>query len=376
MIPAHDIAKVRETLQNAKSVLVVIGQKPNIDSAAAALSLYFALEKQGKSAQVVCQTLPTVGFGEVIGIDKITNELQGRNLVISIDYIEGSIEKVSYNLDGDKFNLVIHTPPDAKPITKDKIHYATAGIDTDCIVAIGCASSSDAGTFLTGSNQLTTKAPIINIDYHQNNANFGQVNIVDRTAHSCCEMIFAIIKALAVEADPDIAANIYLGISSATNHFQDQYISAEVFEAAAWCLRNGAKISQVPPFRSPQVNSAGQTQDRVSESKIPSAVFKQPFSPGDAASDEFFTNLFAPTNQPTPMQSGQVKGDQSRPSRPPMPLVTPQKQPAPIYSGQTAPITTNRPSQGDETSDQDPNQPDIDPSWVAPPKIYRGGSES
>ena len=61
----------------------------------------------------------------------------GKNLVISFPYQEGSIEKVSYNIENDKFNLVIEPRENYPVITPEMIKYSYGGGNTDLIITVG-----------------------------------------------------------------------------------------------------------------------------------------------------------------------------------------------------------------------------------------------
>jgi len=104
-----DFTSIEEALGSAQTFAVVLPKNLSQDKIAAALSLGLALKKVNKDVQVVCSTPMTVAYSSLVGVNRITNKLKGKNLVVSFDYTNDSIEKVSYNIDeqGNKFNLVI-----------------------------------------------------------------------------------------------------------------------------------------------------------------------------------------------------------------------------------------------------------------------------
>ena len=64
-------------------------------------------------------------------------------------------------------------------------------------------------------------------------------------------MIASILKILNLPFDEDMAVNLLAGIKSATNNFQSTNVSAETFEAAALCLRAGARQAEEKKVASP-----------------------------------------------------------------------------------------------------------------------------
>src|SRR3990170_5690812 len=159
-----NINQTRTILENAKSILIVLGQNPSYDAVASALSFYLSLSAAGKQISVVSPTEMTVGYNELIAVDKIGKTIgsdNGRNLIISFPYQEGSIEKVSYNIENDTFNLVIE-PRDGYPsITSDMMRYTSAGNGShDVIVTVGCSTISDLGQLLTANQNLLSEKPV------------------------------------------------------------------------------------------------------------------------------------------------------------------------------------------------------------------------
>ncbi|MBI4039418.1 hypothetical protein HY388_01160 [Candidatus Daviesbacteria bacterium] len=345
MLPAHEITKVRELLLQSKNILIALPQNPNVDQTAAALCLYFALKKVGKSAQVVCADRPTVELSAVIGADLISDQVSGGNLVISIDYTEGSIEKVSYNVEGDKFNLVIHTPPDASPVTTDKIRFSSSGMVADCIVCIGALSLDDLGKIVKDNQASFSQATIVNIDRQTANTRYGSINVIDKIASSISEMVFLILRSLSQEPDPDIVRNVFAGVLSATDNFQSPHVSPEAFEAAAWCLRHGARPKNKQP-----------DQALLLEQK-PTAITK------DAS--ELFTKIFA-------KDAADVLPVVGNPVPNPKPDVINEQK---VVNQQLANFKMSQ--ELDDIEDDVPDDPlMVDPNWTKPPKVYRGSSES
>ncbi len=81
---------------------------------------------------------------------------------------------------------------------------------------------------------------VINIDHHASNLNFGDFNWVDADASSVCEMIYEFIKEIDVRITPDMASNIYLGISTDTGNFTHANTSAKCMNIAAKMIACGA----------------------------------------------------------------------------------------------------------------------------------------
>jgi len=97
----------------------------------------------------------------------VRNEVDGRNLLISFNYVQDSIEKVSYNVEGNKFNLIIQPKIGFPSLDTKTINYTYFGINSDLIFVIGAQQLKDLGHFYDSERDIYTKKPVINIDYHQ-----------------------------------------------------------------------------------------------------------------------------------------------------------------------------------------------------------------
>lgn len=250
-----NITSFQDSIAKAKNILVLLPANPTLDKAAAALSLFLSLKKQNKQVLVACSTPMTVGFNRLFSIDKITDKIGNRNLIISFDYLKDAIEKVSYNIENDKFNLVVEPRPGAQPLKTDKVNYSYAGTEADLIIVIGASRLEDLDSLYINEKKTFEKAQIVNLDYKRTNMRFGQLNLLDNKAASCSEIVADLLKRVNLPVDQDIATNILAGIEANTSNYQSPETSAKTFAAAAWCLENGAKKGYInfnrPTFPTP-----------------------------------------------------------------------------------------------------------------------------
>ncbi len=236
-----ETAKFKELLEKAKNVLIVTHERPTADSIGSSLALYMGLVNQGKTVTVACPDPITVELSNFIGVNKVVSEVGKQNFVISLDYVDGSIEKVSYNIDGDTFNLVIEPRSGFEPFTPGKVHFASAGINADCIVTIDTIHLGGLKKLYEADKELFASKPVINVDRHPNNAHFGQYNLVDPQVAATAEIVHELLTALGVAMTQDIATNLLNALFTATDGFQSTSVSARTFQIAADCMAKGAK---------------------------------------------------------------------------------------------------------------------------------------
>jgi nanoRNase/pAp phosphatase (c-di-AMP/oligoRNAs hydrolase) len=306
---------LRNLIENSNGLIVTTKANPTMDSFAASLALFLSLSATGKQISIACSSQPTVEYSSLIGLDKLTtrlNQSQGRNLVISFPYQEGSIEKVSYNIENDLFNLVIEPREGYPEITPQMMSYATSGGNIDTIIIVDTPSLQELGYIYNSNQKLFQEKTVVNIDSHENNSNFGKINIVDPNAASTSEIIPYIINACNLNMHEDIAKNILMGISSASQNFTSIKTSSSTFEAASLCMRYVRKnisqdkpqITQNIPFQKTypqQQTNQFQKQNQNSFSNkqsFPQNLTKQQFPP--KKQDQFTSNQPAEIDKPIP----------------------------------------------------------------------------
>lgn len=236
-----DITKVKELVDKASSILVVTHEHPNFDSIGSALTLSLGLTGLGKKVTVVCPDPITVELSNFIGVQKVGKEVSGKNFIISLDYEDGSIDKVSYNIEGNKFNLVIEPRAGYEGFSADKVHYSSAGAGGDLIITVDTIHLGGLKKIYDDNKALFDGKPVINIDRHPNNAKYGKVNLVDSDASSTVEIVARLLSHMGVALTQDIATNVLNALYGATNNFQNPNVSIQSFELAAACMKAGGK---------------------------------------------------------------------------------------------------------------------------------------
>ena len=85
--------------------------------------------------------------------------------------------------------------------------------------------------------------PVLNLDHHTTNTEFGDVNWVVSTAGSTCELVYYLLRAAGRSLDPVTASLLFAGIYTDTVGFSLPTTSAETLETAAALVRAGADVA-------------------------------------------------------------------------------------------------------------------------------------
>jgi len=87
--------------------------------------------------------------------------------------------------------------------------------------------------------------PLLNIDHHLPNLNFGDVNLVAPQASSTAEVVLRLLEYMPVLLDTEIATALLAGIVTDTRGFRTNNVNAQVMRAALRLMEAGASLPYI-----------------------------------------------------------------------------------------------------------------------------------
>ncbi|MHC4661409.1 MAG: DHH family phosphoesterase [Planctomycetota bacterium] len=187
-------ARVKERVDAGKKFLITAHVNLDGDAIGSALALAHVLEKQGKTANIVCDSMVPDCF-------KFLTEI-------------GNIKH----------------PPENLEERYDAIFY----LDVGNRHRIGSVKE-----FIDGS------VPEINIDHHASNGGFGAVDVLDHEASAVGEILADLFAALGWELDEVSATQLFTAIYTDTGRFSFANTSPHTFEVAARLAEHGVDIENI-----------------------------------------------------------------------------------------------------------------------------------
>lgn len=192
------IKKLHESILESQNILILTHNNPDLDATSSIFSLSYILDHFNKPYTILFRQQP---------------------------------HKYLLSLDAHKPYEVDEQIP-AQPLSHD------------CIIIL------DSGDFLhTGFEEqliaLKGKVMIVNIDHHQTNTNFGDINIVAPGAVSTTEIIYDIFQNFKIKITEKIANHILAGILTDTNNFTNFNTTSKSLEIASDLIAKGSNISRV-----------------------------------------------------------------------------------------------------------------------------------
>jgi phosphoesterase RecJ-like protein len=126
--------------------------------------------------------------------------------------------------------LRVGLEPPVSPITE---HF-------DAIVMLECPSLARSGL-----QDSLTGLPVLNMDHHLGNENYGDVNWVDAASPALGEMILRLSRAMGLPLGARAATALLVALSSDTGGFRFANATARAFEAGARLVDAGADPTEV-----------------------------------------------------------------------------------------------------------------------------------
>jgi phosphoesterase RecJ-like protein len=117
--------------------------------------------------------------------------------------------------------------------------------DFDLYIFVDCGASYMSKYQETKPELLSKKTPIINIDHHNSNDNFGNLNLVMPKAASTTYMLWLFFVNQKIIITPHIATALMAGLYFDTGSFQHDNVTAEVLKCASDLTQKKANIELI-----------------------------------------------------------------------------------------------------------------------------------
>jgi phosphoesterase RecJ-like protein len=113
----------------------------------------------------------------------------------------------------------------------------------DLIISLDCSDLERLGRFT--QMQAFESTPLLNIDHHLTNLNYGDVNLVDIRASSTAEVVLGLLEYMAIPIDTELATCLLTGIVTDTRGFRTSNVTVQVMEAALRLMSAGASLPYI-----------------------------------------------------------------------------------------------------------------------------------
>lgn len=241
------IQQLEKLLEGSKNILIILPQNPTGDAIGSGWAFYYFLEKKG-----IVPTLAFVdGFNELERFkflpkpENISSSIaEAKEFILVFNTKYNKISNVKPEFFDDELRISI--TPEKGSIDPRDFSFIPAKSKYDAIVVLDSPDKETLGKIFEENPDIFYEVPLVNIDHHSNNENFGQINIVSITSSSTAEVLFDIMEKIGVEImDEKISNCLLTGIISGTESFQRKNTTPKSLQVAAKLMDNGAKQQEI-----------------------------------------------------------------------------------------------------------------------------------
>lgn len=241
--------QITNLLDKSQKILLLTHAKADCDGLGAALSASLILKDLGKEVTVATNDPTPDNLQFLPAMNILQYSLSSKkDFVISLNTDKTPVGKIKYNVEGNQVNIII-TPKTGAISEKDLAFSQGAGA-YDLIFVFDSGNLEHLGTLYEQNTEMFFEIPVINIDHHPSNTEFGRVNMVDVTASSTTEILLDFFQYMEKKYNKkliteDIATLLLAGIITDTGSFQHANTSPKAMENAARLLDLGARQQEI-----------------------------------------------------------------------------------------------------------------------------------
>jgi phosphoesterase RecJ-like protein len=126
--------------------------------------------------------------------------------------------------------------------TERLLEQPVPGRSFDCVIATDCASLERLGHTAAC---IENRRLLINIDHHESNTRYGDINWISAREPSTGEIIFRLLKEAGWSITPDIADCLFTAVSTDTGSFQYPTTRPSTYHVAAELVKRGASLARI-----------------------------------------------------------------------------------------------------------------------------------
>ncbi len=237
-----------EIIKRYKRILVVPHANVDPDGLSSALACYQVFKSLGKDVTVICPDVLPEALEFLPGFEKLQQTIDAsQEFVITINLQDGvEVDKLRYTVEDQRVNIIVM--PKKGAIRSQQISLAEGERSYDLIVVVDTADTALLGSFYTDHVDLFGSVPVLNIDHHISNTNYGQLQLIDPTAASATEVLYGWFMNepdMRSAITPDLATLLLTGLITDTRSFQNPNTTPRSLEVGAELLEKGARQQEI-----------------------------------------------------------------------------------------------------------------------------------
>jgi bifunctional oligoribonuclease and PAP phosphatase NrnA len=236
-----------ELLKPAEQPLIILPSFPTRDAVAAGLALVRFLTALGKEPSLASDRIRDAvkDFPFLTPPERLLETVSGaRDFVLSFNTEHNALLDVRTDKRGQE--LLIRLTPEHGTIDPRDFSFILAKYKFDVVITVDAPDKDALGKLHEENPDLFYEVPIVNIDRHGSNEQYGQVNLVEVTASSASEIVAHTIETIGKEfIDTETAEALLAGIMAATDSFQKKNTTPRTLQLASTLMGHGADQQKI-----------------------------------------------------------------------------------------------------------------------------------
>ncbi|MBD3269923.1 hypothetical protein GF376_00175 [Candidatus Peregrinibacteria bacterium] len=241
--------QIIDLINRSENILVMPSSPPDGDSLGSAMALYLSLRKLNKKVTVVCADPVPEVYKFLPMMNTIKNELAvSPDFIITLDTENAKLDSIHSKVEHNKVNIILTAKKGQ--FSQQNVSFSHGPSKYDLIITVDTAATKQLGKFYEDNVKMFTEIPVINIDHHPSNENFGRINYVDVMNSATTEMILGILENLEEITskelvDEEVATLLLAGIITDTGSFQHSNTTPKSFSNSAKLIKRGARQQEI-----------------------------------------------------------------------------------------------------------------------------------
>lgn len=244
----NSISAATQAILGNQRLLIVPHANVDPDGLSSALACYQLFTALGKEVTVICPDTKPESLEFLPDFEHLKQDISAsQQFVITVNLQDGvEVDKLRYSVEDNKVNIIV--VPKNGAIQKQQVTIGEGESPYDLIIAVDTADMALFGSFYTENVELFNTVPILNIDHHISNTNYGQLQLIDSTAASATEVLyswFTQVPDWKNHMTADMATLLLTGLITDTRSFQNPNTTPRSLEIAAELLEKGARQQEI-----------------------------------------------------------------------------------------------------------------------------------
>lgn len=237
-------------IDKSQKILLLTHAKADCDGLGSMISMYLALQALGKEVTAATNDPAPEALSFLPSINIVQNSVSSSNFIITLDIRNTPLNKIKYKLADDQTQVNIIVTPRNGRFSPEDVSMGQEEHHFDLIITFDTGNLEHLGPLYEQNAEMFFNTPLINIDHHASNTDYGQVNFVDVVSASTTEMMLELLREMEAKyqkpfLNPDVATLLLAGLITDTGSFQHANTSPRAMEVAAELLDLGARQQEI-----------------------------------------------------------------------------------------------------------------------------------